>query len=115
MNARKSGHERTKLWLTHESLDMNARKSGERTKVWTKARSVWDGLDIGTFPQEPQPGMWKDFCPDSYSVLYSKYLAESAVLKFYKNFTFLNFTRIIFLTYMNTFCFKFFIILDHSN
>ena len=34
-DARKSEHERTKDWWTHESLDMNARKSGERTKVWT--------------------------------------------------------------------------------
>ena len=34
MNARKSGHERTKVWLTPESL-VNARKSGhERTNVW---------------------------------------------------------------------------------
>ena len=45
MNARKSGHERTKVWLTHESL-MNARKFGhERTKVWLTHES----LDIGTF------------------------------------------------------------------
>ena len=34
LNARKSGHERTKVLSTHENLDMNARKSGEPTKVW---------------------------------------------------------------------------------
>ena len=56
-----------RIWIwTHESLDMNARKSGERTKVWTwtheslvnarksgheRTRVWWthESLDIGTF------------------------------------------------------------------
>ena len=58
--------ERTKIWLTHENLDMSAQKSVEGTKVWTwthksllnarildmnagKALSAWDGLHKGLF------------------------------------------------------------------
>ena len=48
MNARKSGHERTNIQM-NARLDMNARKSGESTKVWALTISVWDGLDIDTF------------------------------------------------------------------
>ena len=59
---RKPEHARTKVWRTHKSLNINARKSVERTKVWTwshertkiwwksfrlgRSFSVWDGLDI---------------------------------------------------------------------
>ena len=36
LNARKYGHECMKIWLTHKSLDMNAQNHGqERMKFWT--------------------------------------------------------------------------------
>ena len=46
MNARKSGHERTKVWWTRESL-MNARKSVERTKIWWTHESLMNARKSG--------------------------------------------------------------------
>ena len=58
---------------TPESLDMNARKSGERMKVCTWAFSVWDGLDMPPFCLAPQPGR----CLQLFKSLYSWFIQHN--------------------------------------
>ena len=54
VNARKSGHKRTKVWWTHESL-VNARKSVERTKVWTWTH---ESLDMNARKSGERTKVW---------------------------------------------------------